>query len=177
MPRQYERILVAVGITRDPGFLRDFLSNFYVSFAMTLSHLHSRFPTCLCGAFGSRCQSMCWNLWVSILLGFLDLETTCAMWFDILFGTWDYLLSTVGVDHLGSTRSGGSAFYSYHWDPSVDTVAGASWFFLCRILVCWIYLWLCCSMFRCDIPISIVPMISSMTWDVTCGGWLGPTMV
>ena len=31
--------------------------------------------------------------------------------------------------------------------------------------------------FRSDIPITIVPMISSVTWDVTCGGWLGPTMV
>ena len=27
MPHQYERILVAAGITRDPGFLRDFLGN------------------------------------------------------------------------------------------------------------------------------------------------------
>ena len=50
------------------------------------------------------------------------------MWFNILFGTWDYLLSAVGVDHLGSTWSGGSAFYSYHWDPSVVTMAGASLF-------------------------------------------------
>ena len=32
------------------------------------------------------------------------------MWFDILFGTWDYLLSAVGVGHLGPTWSGGSAF-------------------------------------------------------------------
>ena len=31
--------------------------------------------------------------------------------------------------------------------------------------------------FRCDIPITIVPMISSVTWDVMRGGWLGPTMV
>ena len=62
MPYQYERILVATGITRDPGFLRDCSGNFYVTFAMTLSHLHSSFPTCLCGASGSRCRSMCWNL-------------------------------------------------------------------------------------------------------------------
>ena len=27
MPHQYERILVATGITRDPRFLRDFLGN------------------------------------------------------------------------------------------------------------------------------------------------------
>ena len=148
-----------------------------VAFAMTLSRLHSRFPTRLCGASGSRCQSMCWNLWVSILLGFLDLESTCAMWFDILFGPWDYLLSTVGVDRLGSTWSGGSAFYSYHWDPSVDTMAGTSWFFLCRILVCYICLWLCCSICRCDIPITIVLTILPVTWDVTRGGWLGPMMV
>ena len=30
---------------------------------------------------------------------------------------------------------------------------------------------------RCDIPISIVPTILSVTWDVMRGGWLGPTMV
>ena len=28
MPCQYERILVATGITRDPGFLRDFSDNY-----------------------------------------------------------------------------------------------------------------------------------------------------
>ena len=43
MPRQYERILLAAGITMDPGFLRDCSSNFYVTFLMTLFHLHSRF--------------------------------------------------------------------------------------------------------------------------------------
>ena len=43
MRRQFERILVATGITRDMGFLRDCLGNFYVTFAMTLSRLHSRF--------------------------------------------------------------------------------------------------------------------------------------
>ena len=110
VPRQYERILVAIGITRDPRFLRDCSGNFYMTFAMTLSCLHSRFPTCLSGASRSRCRFMCWNLWVSILLGFLDLESTCVMWFDILFGTWDYLLSVVGVGHLGLMRLGGSAF-------------------------------------------------------------------
>ena len=31
--------------------------------------------------------------------------------------------------------------------------------------------------FRSEIPIMIVPMISSVAWDVTHGGWLGPTMV
>jgi hypothetical protein len=59
------------------------------------------------------------NLWVSILLGLPGHREYLYMWFDILFGTWDYLLSAVGVGHLGTTRSGGSAFYSYHWDPSV----------------------------------------------------------
>ena len=55
----------------------------------------------------------------------MDLEITFDIWFDILFGTWEYLLNTVGVGHLGSTRSGGSAFYSYHWDSSVVTMVGA----------------------------------------------------
>ena len=43
MPHQYERILLASGITRDTGFPRDFSGNFYMTFAMTLSRLHSRF--------------------------------------------------------------------------------------------------------------------------------------
>ena len=43
MPRQYKRVLVATRITRDLRFLRDFLGNFYVTFLMTLSCLHSRF--------------------------------------------------------------------------------------------------------------------------------------
>ena len=30
---------------------------------------------------------------------------------------------------------------------------------------------------RSDVPIMIVPMISSVIWDVMRGGWLGPTMV
>ena len=51
------------------------------------------------------------TLWVSILIGFMD---TWKYWwlcdFVNLFGTWDYLLSAVGVGHLGPTRSGGSAF-------------------------------------------------------------------
>ena len=58
------------------------------------------------------------NLLVSILLGFPGHTEYLYMLFDILFGTWDNILSAVGVDHLGSTQSGGSAFYSYHWDPS-----------------------------------------------------------
>ena len=32
-------------------------------------------------------------------------------------------------------------------------------------------------MFRSDFPITIVLMISLVAWDVTRGGWLGPTMV
>ena len=31
--------------------------------------------------------------------------------------------------------------------------------------------------FRSDVPITIVSTILSVTWDVTHGGWLGPTMV
>ena len=31
--------------------------------------------------------------------------------------------------------------------------------------------------FRSDVPITIVSMIFLVTWDVTHGGWLGPTMV
>ena len=34
----------------------------------------------------------------------------------------------VGVGHLGSTRSSGISFYSYHWDPSIVTMARASLF-------------------------------------------------
>ena len=37
----------------------------------------------------------------------------------ILFGTWDYLLSMVGVDHLGSMKSSGSVFYFYLLNPIV----------------------------------------------------------
>ena len=51
------------------------------------------------------------TLWVSILLGFLDIRE--YLWlcdFDILFGTWDYLLSVVGVGHLGPTQLGGTFF-------------------------------------------------------------------
>ena len=43
IPRQHERILLAPGITRDPRFLRDCLGNFYMTFTITLSHLHSGF--------------------------------------------------------------------------------------------------------------------------------------
>ena len=57
---------------------------------------------------------------------FLDLESTFDIWIDILFGTWDYLLSMVGVGHLGSMQLGGSDFYSYHWDSYVATMAGIS---------------------------------------------------
>ena len=52
MPHQYERILVAVGITRDPRFPRDCLGKFYMTFVMTLYHLNSRFPIFLCVPLG-----------------------------------------------------------------------------------------------------------------------------
>ena len=60
MPCQYERILVATGITRDSGFLRDFSGNFYVNFAMTLSRLHSRFLHVFVVPLGIDVD-LCWN--------------------------------------------------------------------------------------------------------------------
>ena len=33
------------------------------------------------------------------------------------------------------------------------------------------------AFFRSDIPITIVPMISLVAWDVMHGGWLQPKMV
>ena len=49
--------------------------------------------------------------WVSIPVGFLDYRLYLwLLWLVILLGTWGYLLSAVGVDHLGSTQLGGSAF-------------------------------------------------------------------
>ena len=50
MPPRHEGILVAAGLvgTRDSHeILRDCSGNFYVTCAMTLSRLHSRFPTCV----------------------------------------------------------------------------------------------------------------------------------
>ena len=150
------------------------------------------------------------------------------MWFDILFWTWDYLFSMVGVGHLGSMWLGGSVFFTLTiWDPSVDTMAraffvgiylhsilrcyilwwmlftsmflyiddyhviddviyfvGSSYalflhirFLYAYVVACYISLCLCCSMFRSDVPITIVLMILSVTWDVTHGGWLGPMVV
>ena len=78
---------------------------------MTLSHLHSRFPTCVLVPLGLDVNLCVGTLWVSIILGFLDIRE--YLWlcdFSILFVTWDYLLSIVGVGHLGPTWSGGSAF-------------------------------------------------------------------
>ena len=94
---------------------------------MTLSRLHIRFPTCVVVPLGLDVDLCIETLWVSILYRIPRLWE--YLWFcDLIscFGTWDYLLSVVGVGHLGSTRSGGSAFYSYHWDPSVVIVVGAS---------------------------------------------------
>ncbi len=53
MPHQYERILVATeGSLGGQGLLRDCQGNSSVICAMTLSRLHSRFPTCLCVPLG-----------------------------------------------------------------------------------------------------------------------------
>ena len=51
-----------------------------------------------------------------------------------------------------------------------------------RIVLCFTtsmldFLCLYCSMFSSDVLIMTIPMILSMAWDVTRGGWLGPTMV
>ena len=83
---------------------------------MTLSFLHIRFPTCVVVPLGLDVDLCVGTLWASILLGFLD--TREYLWLCdlfILFGTWDYLLSLVGVGHLGSTWSGGSAFSLLPW--------------------------------------------------------------
>ena len=72
----------------------------------------------------------------------------------------------MGVGHLGSTQSGGSAFYSYHWDPSVVTMARASWYTCLSCLDDVVYLFFIVEFFRSDIPIMIVPMISLVDRDV-----------
>ena len=93
---------------------------------MTLSRLHIRFPTCFVVPLGLDVNLCVGTLWVSILLGFLDIgEYLWLCDFDILFGTWDYVLSAVGVGHLGPMQSGGSGFFSLTiWDPFEDTMAG-----------------------------------------------------
>ena len=50
-------------------------------------------------------------------------------------------------------------------------------FLYAYVVACYISLCLCGSMFRSDIPITIVSMISSVALDVTREGWLGPMMV
>ena len=65
------------------------------------------------------------NLWVSILLGFPRRREYLYMWFDIMFGTCDYLLSAVGVGHLGSMWLGGSPFSLLPYRSVWDTMAGA----------------------------------------------------
>ena len=39
------------------------------------------------------------------------------------------------------------------------------------------FIYLHCSMFSSDVPITTALMIWSVDWDVMRGGWLGPTMV
>ena len=49
--------------------------------------------------------------------------------------------------------------------------------FMCMLLhVIFLYAYVV-ACFRSDIPITIVSMISSMSWDVMCRGWLVPMMV
>ena len=88
------------------------------------------------------------------------------MWFDILYGTWDYLLSTVGVGHLGPTRSGGSAFSLLPLRSVWDTVARA--FFVGTHLhsfhgsLWWMVI------FVMDVISSMMDFISFMMMDVSC---------
>ena len=51
---------------------------------------------------------------------------------------------------------------------------GSSYVLFLHIIFLYAYDVVC---FRSDVPITIVSMISLVTWDVTCRGWLGPTMV
>ena len=106
------------------------------------------------------------NLWVSILLGFPRLREYLYMWFDVLFGTWDNILSAVGVDHLGSTQSGGSAFYSYHWDPSIVTMARA---FLVGIYLHFVHgsLWCMVISFMMDVISLLMDGCIRVWWMVS----------
>ncbi len=95
MPRQYERILVAAVITRDPRFLRDCSGNFYVTFAMTLSRLYSRFL-----------RVSLWCLWVQMSICVLEpveLEYFQDSWTQRVFVLCD-LVSQLGLETISLAR-------------------------------------------------------------------------
>ena len=85
---------------------------------ITLAHLHSRFPTCLCLPLGLDVD-LSWNLWVKLILGFPRLRD--YFWFLDWYLVWDLRLSPQcggSGPFWVTTWLGGSSFYSYHWDPS-----------------------------------------------------------
>ena len=67
------------------GILRDCQGNSSVILAMTLSHLHSRFPTCLV-CLWEQMSIYLGTLELECFQDFLDLESTFDMRFDILLG-------------------------------------------------------------------------------------------
>ena len=62
----------------------------------------------------------------------------------------------------------------YHVMDDVIYFVGSSYALFLHVRFLYVYVVAC---FRSDIPILILLMISSVSWDVTHGGWLGPMMV
>ena len=102
-------------------------------------------------------------LMLCVLISYLVLETISSVW-------WEW---TIQVPHSWVVVFFTLTIEIHPQSPWLELL-GSSYAVFWYVRFLYDYVVVC---FRHDIPITIVPMISSVTWDVMRGGQLGPTMV